>query len=47
VGKNEYRVFFCIVGSVMVFLHGIQKKSQKTPPSAVALARARQKEASR
>jgi phage-related protein len=47
VGRNEYRVFFCIVGSVMVFLHGVQKKTQKTPASDVTLARARQKEVSR
>jgi phage-related protein len=41
--KNEYRVFFYIereqvvvVHNLMVLLHGIHKKTQKTPPTDVA-----------
>jgi phage-related protein len=44
VGKNAYRVLFCIVGSTMVLLHGFQKKTQKTPKAALDLARGRQDE---
>lgn len=45
VGGNIYRVFFCIVGQVMVLLHGFMKKDQKTPAMEIAVARVRQKEA--
>jgi len=41
--KNEYRVLFCIVESTMVLLHGLQKKTRKTPQDDIALARKRQK----
>ena len=44
VDGNIYRVFFCIVGSDMVLLHGFMKKTQKTPEKELALARDRQKE---
>jgi phage-related protein len=49
--KNEYRVFFYIqreqvvvVHSTMVLVHGIQKKTQRTPKADIALARRRMKE---
>ncbi|MFO0658890.1 MAG: type II toxin-antitoxin system RelE/ParE family toxin [Polyangiaceae bacterium] len=42
--KVEYRVFFTIVSSTMVLLHGIIKKTQATPPSELITAKARQKE---
>ena len=49
--KNEYRVFFYIereqvvvVHSTMVLVHGIHKKTQKTPPADLALAQRRMKE---
>lgn len=35
------RVFFTVVGSTMVLLHGFIKKSQKTPASDLATARQR------
>jgi phage-related protein len=41
---NIYRVFFCIVGKVMILLHAIMKKTQATPAKDLALARARQTE---
>lgn len=41
--KNEYRILFCLDGEVMVLLHGYQKKTRKTPPEDIALARKRQK----
>ena len=44
---NEYRVFFCVHGRCMVLLHGIAKKTQKTPARDLELARARQKELKR
>jgi phage-related protein len=49
--KNEYRVFFYIeraqvvvVHSTMVLVHGIHKKTQKTPAADLALAERRMKE---
>ena len=36
--------FFQITGSSMVILHGFVKKTQKTPPADLALARKRMKE---
>jgi len=49
--KNEYRVFFyvereqvVVVHSTMVLVHGIRKKTQKTPPADIALAQRRMKE---
>ena len=35
------RVFFTLIGSTMVLLHGFIKKSQKTPASDLATARQR------
>jgi len=47
----EYRVFFYIereqvvvVHSTMVLVHGIHKKTQKTPPADITLAQRRMKE---
>ncbi len=49
--KNEYCVFFYIereqvvvVHSTMVLVHGIHKKTQKTPAADLALAQRRMKE---
>jgi phage-related protein len=41
---NIYRVLFCLDGSTIVLLHGLAKKTQKTPKADLALARRRQKE---
>lgn len=41
---NIYRVLFCLDGTTMVLLHGLMKKTPKTPPNDVALARKRQKD---
>jgi phage-related protein len=38
------RVFVCFVDGNLVALHGIIKKTQKTPPDDLALARKRMKE---
>ena len=38
---------FCLVKSELVLLHGFIKKTQKTPPDDLALARKRQKEIER
>jgi phage-related protein len=40
------RVLFCIAGNEMVLLHGFVKKTQKTPPADLALARKRMTEIS-
>ena len=37
------RVFFCIDGNGMYLLHGIIKKTQKTPKEALALAKKRKR----
>ena len=49
--KNEYRVFFYIERDVvvvlhgtMVLVHGIHKKTQKTPAADIELARRRMRE---
>jgi len=49
--KNEYRVFFyverdqvVVVHSTIVLVHGIHKKTQKTPAPDLALAQRRMKE---
>ena len=49
--KNEYRVFFhierdevVVLHSTMVLVHGIHKKTQKTPAADLALAQRRMKE---
>lgn len=44
VGRSEFRVFFCVRGTTLYVLHGIQKKTVKTPASELATARARQRE---
>jgi phage-related protein len=42
--KNvNYRVLFAFENETIILLHGIIKKTPKTPPAAVALARRRQK----
>jgi phage-related protein len=43
-GGRIARVLFRVAGGRMVLLHGFIKKSQKTPPQDLALARSRQKE---
>jgi phage-related protein len=40
------RVLFCIINNEMVLLHSFVKKTQKTPPADLALARKRMKEIS-
>lgn len=40
---NIYRVLFCFAGKTIVLLHGLQKKSQKTPKADLDLARRRTK----
>jgi phage-related protein len=47
--KNEYRIFFerdevVVVHGTMVLVHGIHKKTQKTPAADLELARSRMKE---
>ncbi len=37
------RVLFCVAQGCMVLLHGFIKKTQKTPPADLALARSRMK----
>ena len=41
------RVLFCIADGQMVLLHGFVKKTQKTPPDDLALARTRKQEVER
>ena len=41
VTDSAYRVLFCIEGSLMVLLHGFEKKTRRTPRSALELARRR------
>ena len=43
-GNRIARVMFCIADGQLVLLHGFIKKSRKTPPPDLDLARARQKE---
>ncbi|MGH6855482.1 MAG: type II toxin-antitoxin system RelE/ParE family toxin [Aestuariivirga sp.] len=38
------RIIFCIVKGDMVLLHGFVKKTQKTPPQDIELARKRRQE---
>lgn len=38
------RVIFCVSDSRMVLLHGFIKKTQKTPPEDISLAKKRKKE---
>ena len=45
IASNIYRVFCCMdEGAVVVLFHGIQKKSQKTPPKEIKRAEAIKKE---
>ena len=41
------RVIFCVSAGHMILLHGFVKKTQKTPPVELDLARKRQKEVDR
>lgn len=41
------RVLFCLVDGELILLHAFIKKTQKTPPGDLALARKRQKEIER
>jgi phage-related protein len=43
-GGRAARVLFCPSEGCLVLLHGFIKKTQKTPPAELAIARARQKE---
>lgn len=43
-GNRIARVLFSIAGDRMVLLHGFVKKTQKTPPADLALARKRLRE---
>ena len=43
-GNRIARILFCAVDDQMVLLHGFIKKTQKTPPDDLALARKRQKD---
>ncbi|MEO8713787.1 MAG: type II toxin-antitoxin system RelE/ParE family toxin [Acetobacteraceae bacterium] len=46
-GNRIARVIFCVTKGRMVLLHGFIKKTQKTPPVELELARKRQKEIER
>jgi len=46
-GGRIARVIFWIVGAEMILLHGFEKKSQKTPPHDIDLARRRKREIDR
>jgi phage-related protein len=46
-GNRISRVLFCIHDGQMVALHGFIKKTQKTPPEDLALAKKRMKEVKR
>jgi phage-related protein len=43
-GNRTARVLFTIEASEMILLHGFIKKSQKTPPQELEVARARKKQ---
>jgi phage-related protein len=43
-GGRIGRIIFCLVNNDMVLLRGFIKKTQKTPPADLALARKRMKE---
>jgi phage-related protein len=42
--KREIRIIFCILDNKMILLHGFIKKSQKTPPKELELAKKRKRE---
>ena len=46
-GGRIARVIFWISGDEMILLHGFEKKTQKTPPHDIALARKRKQEIDR
>ena len=46
-GGRIARVIFWISGAEMILLHGFEKKTQKTPPHDIGLARKRKKEIDR
>jgi phage-related protein len=46
-GARIARVIFWIDGTEMILLHGFEKKTQKTPPHDIDLARKRKKEIGR
>jgi len=46
-GNRIARVIFCIRGREMILLHGFEKKTQKTPPQDIELARMRKREIER
>ena len=46
-GGRIVRVIFWISGSEMILLHGFEKKTQKTPPHDIELARKRKQEIDR
>jgi phage-related protein len=46
-GGRIARVLFWIRGSEMILLHGFEKKTQKTPPHDLELARKRKQEIDR
>jgi phage-related protein len=46
-GGRIARVIFWISGAEMILLHGFEKKTQKTPPQHIALARRRKQETDR
>jgi phage-related protein len=43
-GNRIARVIFCITDGEMILLHGFEKKTQKTPPQDIELARMRKRE---
>ena len=43
-GNRIARVIFCIKDGEMILLHGFEKKTQKTPPQDIELARMRKRE---
>ena len=43
-GNRVARLFFCFADERIVALHGFIKKSQKTPPAELAIARKRKSE---
>ena len=45
--RRIVRVLFCLAKGELILLHGFIKKTQKTPPGDLALARKRQKEIER
>lgn len=42
--KREARIIFCVTKERIVLLHAFIKKTQKTPPGEIKIAKARKKE---